>query len=63
MTQMLYSTEQFSNWWYLRDKTHVSFYSPKTMEYIAKVNNLNLILPEKKNVAIFVCPAIKANKT
>jgi len=53
MTQMLYSKEQFVNWWYLRDKTHVSFYSPETMEFIAKKNNLRLSLPNIKNIAIF----------
>eukprot|EP00026_Physarum_polycephalum_P010603 Phypoly_transcript_10770.p1 GENE.Phypoly_transcript_10770~~Phypoly_transcript_10770.p1 ORF type:complete len:407 (-),score=86.14 Phypoly_transcript_10770:16-1236(-) len=54
MTQMLYSKEQFVNWWYLRDKTHVSFYTVPTMEYIARANNLQLILPATKNIAIFV---------
>jgi len=54
MTQMLYSKEQFVNWWYLRDKTHVSFYTAPTMEYIAKTNNLRLILPPTKNIAIFI---------
>ncbi|MGM0525782.1 MAG: class I SAM-dependent methyltransferase [Pseudomonadota bacterium] len=34
------SSEQFANWGYKRDPTHVSFYTPTTMEWIAKQFNL-----------------------
>lgn len=33
----------FNNWWYLRDITHVSFYSKKTLEIIGKKANLDII--------------------
>eukprot|EP01112_Ceratiomyxa_fruticulosa_P012561 TRINITY_DN3484_c0_g3_i4.p1 TRINITY_DN3484_c0_g3~~TRINITY_DN3484_c0_g3_i4.p1 ORF type:complete len:319 (+),score=72.50 TRINITY_DN3484_c0_g3_i4:160-1116(+) len=55
MTSLLYNDEQFENWAYLRDVTHVSLYRPKTMEYIAKDLGLELIWPvERKNIAAFI---------
>ncbi len=44
MTQLHAETESgsyFNSWWYPKDATHVSFYSQKTMEWIA--HNFNLI--------------------
>jgi SAM-dependent methyltransferase len=35
------------NWWYLRDATHVVFYSLKTIEWLCKCYGLELILQEK----------------
>lgn len=54
MTQFLYNDEQFNNWWYLRDKTHIVFYRPKTMEYIATKFKLDYKFPENtKNIVVF----------
>lgn len=33
----------FNNWWYLRDITHITFYSKKTMEVLSKRLNLKII--------------------
>jgi 2-polyprenyl-3-methyl-5-hydroxy-6-metoxy-1,4-benzoquinol methylase len=35
--------ERFLNWHYIRDRTHVSFYTPKTIEYAAKKTGLKVI--------------------
>lgn len=35
--------EHFWNWNYIRDKSHISFYTPKTMEKIAQRIGLNMI--------------------
>lgn len=35
--------ETFFDWFYIRDKSHVSFYSPKTMQEIANKINLELL--------------------
>ena len=36
MTNFLYEDIDFKEWWYPRDPTHVSFYTPETMRFIAK---------------------------
>lgn len=36
MTKLVQSQEAFRTWQYIRDKTHICFYSQKTMRYIAK---------------------------
>ena len=36
MTNFLYDDIDFAQWWYPRDPTHVSFYTPQTMDYISK---------------------------
>jgi SAM-dependent methyltransferase len=34
MTQRWKSPDQFADWWYVRDITHVSFFHKKTFDYI-----------------------------
>jgi hypothetical protein len=36
MTELLHDDIDFAAWWYLRDPTHVCFYGPRTMEWIAR---------------------------
>ncbi len=52
MTEMVTLSDQFANWWYTRDKTHVCFYSPKTFSWLAKRFNWQVTFPVS-NVAIF----------
>lgn len=33
MTEILYDDRHFTDWWYVRDPTHVSFYRPETLEW------------------------------
>ena len=35
--------EHFWKWHYIRDKSHISFYTPKTMEMIAQMIGLKMI--------------------
>lgn len=52
MTSLRYERVDFPGWHYRRDATHVSFYSPATMEWIAKAFDLE-VLEMPKNVAIY----------
>lgn len=45
--------EKFKDWWYIRDKSHISFYNLKTFEEIARNINLELIYTNKKNYLTF----------
>jgi len=42
-----------TGWWYARDPTHVCFYSPRTMAWIADRFNLRLISCDDKSLCIF----------
>lgn len=44
--------EEFKKWWYRRDSTHISFYTPKTIEYMAKLLDLKFQLIDKKNICV-----------
>ena len=52
MTSVLYPEINFPSWHYIRDDTHVCFYTPKTLEWIAKNWNLKIVY-QLKNVTIF----------
>ena len=60
MTKMTTDKASFSHWHYIRDMTHVCFYSRTTFSYIARTHNASLtfvgpdvILMRKKNVKTF----------
>ena len=38
-----YSDDEFLKWFYIRDKTHISFYNRRTFEVIADMLNLKII--------------------
>lgn len=46
----------FGSWWYTRDQTHVCFYRPQTLEWIAGHYGWLLERPEK-DVALYFKPA------
>lgn len=52
MTTLLTDEQAFENWWYARDPTHVCFYRPRTMEWIARRYRWDLERPHA-NVALF----------
>jgi SAM-dependent methyltransferase len=52
MTTMRDDARPFLHWWYVRDATHVCFYRPRTMEWIARSHAWTLELP-RTNVALF----------
>ena len=52
MTEVLKSDEDFANWWYHREPTHVCFYKQKTMDWIATQYGWRVEYP-RKNVTLF----------
>lgn len=52
MTEMVISPERFEQWWYHTDPTHVSFFSPKTFEWLAKQHEC-VVDFSQKNIAFF----------
>lgn len=44
--------EQFIDWWYRRDRTHISFYSKSTIEYIAKNCGMKSLYFDDKNICV-----------
>jgi len=42
MTKLVLNKERFANWHYKNDPTHISFFSRKTFEYLAKRYELKL---------------------
>lgn len=42
----------FLQWWYRRDPTHITFYTPKTVEMLAKKCGLDLIKTDGKRIAL-----------
>ena len=43
----------FFDWFYIRDRSHVVFYSPKTIEYIADSFGFELLFHNNHRVAVF----------
>jgi len=46
------SYDEFFKWWYRRDETHITFYSIKTFEYLAKVFDLELVYTDNKKIIV-----------
>jgi len=46
------SMEYFWKWWYRRDPTHITFYTPKTFEIMAKICHLDVITTDNKRVIV-----------
>jgi hypothetical protein len=42
--------DSFKNWWYLRDSTHISFYSINTFTMLAKKTDLKILKTDNKNI-------------
>lgn len=52
MTSMLDNWDEFPDWYYHHDPTHVCFYSPKTMRWIADQYGYDVVFP-RQNVVLF----------
>ena len=52
MTGMLDSWDDFPDWYYHRDPTHVCFYSKSTMEWIGKQWSLDVLFPAQNVVLL-----------
>ena len=52
MTEMITPDQNFEEWWYHRDLTHVCFYQQLTMVWIARMFGWAVVFP-RKNVTMF----------
>jgi hypothetical protein len=52
MTQLVPESTPFADWYYIKDPTHVCFFSPSTCEWLAKYWQAELTFPGK-NVMLF----------
>ncbi len=43
---------KFKKWWYRKDPTHISFYDPKTFQYIADILNMRILMINDKNLCV-----------
>ena len=55
MTEMLEADENFPNWWYHTEPTHICFYKQETMVWIAARYDWKVEFP-RKNVTLFYKP-------
>ncbi len=46
------SVENFWTWWYRRDPTHITFYTPKTITILADRCGLNVIKTDEKRIIL-----------
>lgn len=53
MTEFHPGPERFSDWYYHRDETHVAFYSPATLDWIARRFSLRVVFRNSRNIVIF----------
>jgi hypothetical protein len=44
----------FMDWFYARDRSHISFYTPKTLEMIGELSGLKLIYHNEHRHAILM---------
>jgi len=47
------SDKEFLDWWYRRDVTHISFFTPKSFEIMAQKIGLKMVKTIDKNIVIF----------
>jgi len=53
MTEMLPHDESLQDWYYIKDPTHVFFYSPKSFDWIKDHYSFSKILVEGRTIEIF----------
>ena len=53
MTELWTNINEFKNWWYTRDFTHVTFYHQETLKYISKRYNLKCLFMDGRSVNVF----------
>lgn len=44
--------EKFKNWWYIRDQTHICFYTPKVFQKLADLFDLKFLYTNNKNIVV-----------
>lgn len=46
------SAEDFARWWYRKDPTHITFYSPKTFRWLAEQFSFSLEFTDNKSICV-----------
>ena len=54
MTELYQNVDKLKDWHYLRDSTHVCFYSVETFRYICKNFNLRVLYTDNKRVFVLI---------
>ena len=44
--------EHFKKWWYRRDITHISFFTPKTFKYMASLLGMKILMEDGERVCV-----------
>jgi SAM-dependent methyltransferase len=52
-TELYQSADVFNTWWYIQDKTHINFFSMKTMAEFGRVIRREIFFTNNKNLIIF----------
>lgn len=52
MTELNLEFTDFADWYYIKDPTHVCFYSEKSINYICEVYSLDVVFSDKKRVLV-----------
>jgi SAM-dependent methyltransferase len=52
MTEFWSDIDNFSNWYYIKDPTHVCFYHKESLDYIAHLLNLKIVYFDNKRVVL-----------
>lgn len=47
------SWEEFKNWWYIQDPTHIAFYNMETFRYIGEKFGFKILKNNGKNIVVF----------
>lgn len=53
MTSFHPGPDEFSDWWYKWDPTHIVFYNQRTFEYLASQFDLEIVYTDKENYILF----------
>lgn len=54
MTELLADESNFKNWYYIKDPSHVCFYSLKSFEFLCKKYGFKMLYTDKKRVVILI---------
>ncbi len=46
------SADEFKKWWYRRDPTHISFFTPATFKKIAQITDMELVMTDYKKIVL-----------
>jgi len=51
-TRLYPSVEKIENWWYAQDRTHINFFTIRTIDEIARIINRQNVLPKAEDIFV-----------